>query len=440
MARTARDPRRQAARLGLLVLVTACAAAQEPPGGPPDFTPPVLRGISPESLAVVPGFRDPVAFTFDEVITERQPNDLAKLVLVSPRHDEIRVTWKRTRLEVRPKDGWRPDAVYRVMLLPGITDLRNNRLPGRPEVVFSTGPVIPDTRIDADVIDWAGGRLAAKGLLEAYPLPITDDSVAYVAQPDSSGSIMLTRLPPGDYLVFGVVDENSNSRRDRREAFDTLRVRLDSVATGVFWAFIHDTLGPQLREVTRVDSLTARVTFSQRLDPAMTIDGTVTVRLLPDSTPVAVAAVWTTTAYDSIARVEAAARDSAQRAAADSAAAVDSVPPPPAEVGRPVRDTAAAPPVAVAPPPVPEPRAGRGGREPGQADEGPATAVDTARVAALLRQRPALKDQLVVRLETPLLPGGRYLFETTATNLTGATAVSRAVLAVPDSTAAAPRR
>jgi hypothetical protein len=436
VARPARDPRRQAARLGLLVLATACAAAQEPPGGPPDFTPPVLREIRPDSFAVLPGFRDPVVFGFDEVITERSPNDLAKLVLISPRHEEIRVTWKRTRLEVRPGDGWRPDAVYRVMLLPGITDLRNNRLPGRPEVVFSTGPEIPDTRIDADVIDWAAGRLAAKGLLEAYPLPITDDSLAYVAQPDSSGVITLTRLPPGDYLLFGVVDENANNRRDRREAFDTLRVRLDSALTGAFWAFVHDTLGPQLREVTRLDSVTTRVTFSQRLDPATEAATAVTVRLLPDSTPVPVTAVWTTAVHDSIAKVEAAARDSAQRAAADSAAAGDSVAPPQAEPLRPPRDTAAAP-----PPPLPrmEPRPG-GRAQPGEPPDARQTAVDTARVAALLRQRPPLRDQVVVRLATPLVPGGRYLFEATAANLTGATATSRAVLAVPDTTAAAPAR
>ena len=436
MARTARDLRRQAARLGLLVLATACAAAQEPPGGPPDFTPPVLRAISPDSFAVVPGFSDPVAFAFDEVISERPPNDLAKLVLVSPRHEEIRVSWKRTRLEVQPKDGWRPDAVYRVMLLPGVADLRNNRLPGRHEIVFSTGPEIPDTRIDADVIDWAGGRLATKGLLEAYPLPVTDDSLAYVAQPDSSGVISLTRLPPGEYLLFGVVDENTNNRRDRREAYDTVRVRLDSVAAGTFWAFVHDTLGPQLREVAQVDSLTARVTFNQRLDPAMDPAGTITVRLLPDSSPVAVTAVWTTPVYDSIARAEGAARDSAQRVAADSAGPADSAPPTP-EARRPPRDTAAAPVT------LQRPAARPGGREPpGRGMEEPATvtAIDTARVAALLRQRPALRDQLVVRLATPLAPGSRYLFEARATNPAGAAAASRAAFAVPDSTAAAPRR
>jgi hypothetical protein len=401
---------------------------------------------------VLPGFRDPVVFTFDEVITERQPNELAKLVLVSPRHEEIRVAWKRTRLEVRPKDGWRPDAVYQVTLLPGIADLRNNRLRGQPGIVFSTGPAIPDTRITVDVLDWAAGRLAAHGLLEAYPLPITEDSIAYVAQPDSTGSIVLTRLPPGEYLLFGVGDENTNNRRDRREAFDTLRVRLDTAATGVLWAFVHDTLGPQLRQVTRVDSLTARVTFSESLEPATDPEGTITVRMLPDSTPVTVAAVWRTAAYDSIARAEAAAHDSAQRAAADSAAAADTTAPPPGEVrppprdttvqppreiGRPPRDTTRAPPVAVERP-APARPGGRG--VPARAEEEKGMTIDTARVAALLRQRPALEDQLVVRLTSPLLPGTRYLFEATATNLTGATATSRAVLAIADTTTAAPRR
>jgi len=445
VARAARDPRGQVARLGLLVLATACAAASDPPGGPPDFTAPVLREIRPDSDAILPGFKDPVVFGFDEVITERQPTELAKLVLISPRPREVRVAWKRTRLEVKPSDGWRPDAVYRVVLLPGVADLRNNRVTSEAEVVFSTGPAIPDTRIDAYVIDWPAGRLAAHALLEAWPLPVTDDSVAYIAQPDSTGEIHLTRLPAGEYLVVGVVDENGNNRRDRREAFDTVTMRLDSVASSNLWTFVHDTVGPPLREATRIDSLTVRISFAQPLDPAMPTEGAVTVRLLPDSTPVAVASVWTTAVYDSISRAEAAVRDSVQRAAADSAAAADTTarrdttqveraaPPPPREE-RPPTARAAAPVRQPQPP-----RAGAPGQAPGGAEQ-KAIAVDTARVAALLRERPALADQLVVRLVAPLVPGARYLFEATATNLSGAVAQSRTVLAVPDTVTAAPQR
>lgn len=420
MARAARDPRREAARLGLLILATACAAAQEPPGGPPDFSAPVLREIRPDSGVILPGFRDPVVFAFDEVISERSPTEMAGLFVVSPRHDEIRVAWKRTRLEVRPRGGWRDGAVYRVVLRPGVTDLRNNRLREGAEVVFSTGPAIPDTRVDATIMDWSAHRIAARGLLEAFPLPISDDSTAYIAGADSAGDIALTRIPPGEYLVFAVVDGNGNQRRDRREAFDSLTVRVDSSASGVFWAFVRDTVGPQVREAAQVDSVTVRLTFNQQLDPAMATDGAVGVRLLPDSTAVALDAVWTTAVYDSVRTVETAARDSARQAAADSAAAQDTAA---------VRDTLPlreGPPLPARPPARPEAR-------PGQPAEDVVVA-DSARMAELLALRPRLSDQLVVRLAAPLIPGARYLFEATTTNLTAATASSRTVLAVRDTT------
>ena len=137
MARAARDSRRKAAFPGLLILATACALAQEPPGGPPDFTAPTLVGISPDSDAILPDFHDPVVFSFDEVISERSAQDLSTLFIISPRPKEIRVSWKRTRFEVRPKDGWREGAVYRVVLLPGVRDLRNNQMRAGGEVVFS---------------------------------------------------------------------------------------------------------------------------------------------------------------------------------------------------------------------------------------------------------------------------------------------------------------
>ncbi|HEX9632799.1 MAG TPA: hypothetical protein VGA02_10070 [Gemmatimonadales bacterium] len=420
MARAARDPRREAARLGLLILATACAAAQEPPGGPPDFAPPVLREIRPDSSAILPGFRDAVVFAFDEVINERPPAEMAGLVVVSPRHDEIRVSWKRTRLEVKPRDGWRDGAVYRVVLLPGVADLRNNRLREGAEVVFSTGPAIPDTRVDATIIDWPAHRIATRGLLEAFPLPIGRDSTAYIAQADSAGDVVLTRIPPGEYLLFAVVDENRNQRRDRREAFDSLTARVDTTAQSVFWAFARDTVGPQVREAAQVDSVTVRLTFNQRLDPAMPTDGAVQVRLLPDSAAVSLDAVWTAAVYDSVRALEAAARDSARRAAADSAAAQDTT------VARDTLPRQVAPPVAAPPAPRPDAR-------PGQPPD-TATAADSGRVAELLAQRPRLSDQLVVRLTAPLIPGARYVIEATTANLTAATALSRTFLAVPDTT------
>jgi hypothetical protein len=96
---------------------------------------------------VLDGFDDDLEFQFDEVIDERSGNGLDKLILLSPVTEEVSVSWKRTRITVKPKRGWLPSVVYHVTLLPGIADLRNNRLDSTRTIIFSTGGPIPDTRL-----------------------------------------------------------------------------------------------------------------------------------------------------------------------------------------------------------------------------------------------------------------------------------------------------
>jgi len=61
----------------------------------------------------------------------------------------------------------------------------------------------------------------------------------------------------------------------------------------VLWAFVHDTVGPRIRTIESVDSVTVRITFSQTLDPARPgrTRPRYTVFALPDTTPVACGAV-----------------------------------------------------------------------------------------------------------------------------------------------------
>lgn len=375
------------ARVLTVALVAGCASVQEPPGGPPDFSPPALLTVRPDSGAVLPGFRNPVRFEFDEVISEQQGR-LGDFVLVSPRPEVTNVRWKRDAIEVRPEGGWRRDAIYHVSLLPGIADLRNNRTPAGTRLVFSTGGPIPDTRLAGTVLDWAGGRAAARALIEAILMP---DSLVYAMRTDSAGDFLLTAVPPGTYHVIATVDENNNLRRDRREAYDSIRVQLDSAASEVFWAFVHDTTGPQLRTAARADSMTVRVAFNQRLRPGDPDSSAVRVWALPDTTAVPVTNVWRPAVWDSIRAA----------AAAAAAAATDTV----------AGDTAAA-----AAPAAPRDTAQQ----------------DTSRITRLLAGRPRLIDEWIVRLGLRLTPGGRYLIEATATNPNGATATSRSVLVLPE--------
>jgi hypothetical protein len=383
---------------------------QEPPGGPPDFEPPVLMAVVPDSGAVVPGLDDPLEFRFSEVVSERSGGGLDRLIELSPRAEALDVDWKRTRIAVEPEGGWRPGLVYQVTLLPGVADLRNNQLEQGRTVIFSTGGEIPDTRVEGLVLNWGDGRVPARGLVEAVLLP---DSLVYTTVTDSTGAFRLTALPRGTYHLSGALDGNGNRRREPREPFDSITVALDSVVDHVFWAYAQDTVGPSLRQAGHVDSLTVRLEFSQPLRPGEPDVGAVALFALPDTTPAAVAWVGTAAAYDSVTAAEAA------EAAAEAAAAVEA-----ADTVA-VADTAQA--QAVQPPArqMPLEPAIRTPQDTAQAPP------DSTRAQRLLATRRPLGTAWVIRAAGPLTPGGRYLIEATAANPNGTEATSRAVVVVP---------
>jgi hypothetical protein len=372
---------RSAAALAALAGL-ACARIEPPPGGPPDASPPRLIATRPDSFARLPGFKGDVEFRFDEVISEGgSPNqgtgtgDLEKLVILSPTTRVPDVTWRRSRITVRPAEGWRPDRVYRVELLPGATDLRRNRSTSSTVLTFTTGAPLPATTIEATVVDWTTSRPAPGALVEAVLLP---DSLSYRGVADSSGHIKLGPLPDGDYLVRGVLDQNRNLRFDGREAFDTARLAKGKTAAGELWAFVHDTTPPRIREVTVIDSTSASIELSQSMDPKLRLaPAQFTVRILPDSTPIRVTSLLPKPIDDSLNRRVASARDSAARdtTGADTARA-----------GR-RRGLVE----------VPEAPAPRAGRAPAQLEP--------------LTSRPALTDRLVLRVPQPWKPAGRYEVE-----------------------------
>lgn len=389
--------------LGLALLAAACARIEPPPGGPPDDLPPVLVATRPDSLASVPRFDGSVEFAFDEVVSEGgQPSmglgtsDLERLILLSPTENVPRVRWKREVIAVEPKEGWRPNRVYRVELLPGVTDLQRNRLDSGTVVTFSTGAPLPTVSLSGRVVDWQAGRMARPALIDAILLP---DSLRYRALSDSTGGFQFGPLPRGEYLIYGVIDQNRNLRRDLRDNYDTVRVRTDSsIAVGVLWTFPRDTVGPRLTNVIALDSLAADLTFNQPLDPYQQFDTTnIRVYLLPDSTPVPVLALRSRMVDDSIQRAERDAADTTRRA-----------------------DTTRA-----------ELDSARRVAEERLQQKAPGGIPDADR--AILSSRPVLFDHLVVRLASPFIPGRQYSLETRRVrNVNRVAADARLPLLIPE--------
>jgi hypothetical protein len=373
----------------------ACARMEPPPGGPPDATPPQLIATRPDSFAVLRPFRGVAEFQFDEVISEGgTPNrgegtgGLEKLVILSPSTRVPEVSWKRNRITVRPQEGWRPNRVYRVELLPGVTDLRNNQSKSGAVLTFSTGAPKPTSTLEGQIVDWGTARPASDALVIAKLLP---DSLPYRGVADSSGRFSLGPLPTGDYIVIGVLDQNRDQRQDTREAYATVRVPKGTSDAGELWAFVHDTMPPRIQTVTVDDSVSATVTFSQKLDPRQRLaPKDVRLRLLPDSVPVAVASILPAPVDDSI-------HGRAPRP--DSTALADSI----------VADTM----------PV--------RRKPGLAQPNRPAPENQ------LTARPPLNERLVLRVPRPWRPGSRLVLEIRGVrNVTGVTGDAVGVVAVPE--------
>ncbi len=349
---------------------------------------------------------------FDEVIDEMAGGGggggagvqgLARQVLLSPVAGDVKVGWHRTSVSIKPKEGWKK-RVYRLEIQPGFVDLRRNRTNWAKTVLFTTGPEIGHARIGGITLKWIEQQVLLHALIEAVPLP---DTVGYMTMSDSGGQFNLTNLQPGRYIVYAIADENGDRRRGLREAYDSTIVTLDSSSNVAFYTFPHDTVPPRPRGATYVDSITVRVEFSQALDPTASLD-TLRVRVLqlPDSTPVAIAQVYTQRQFDSLTTLTKQKADSAAAAARDTAG------------GRPrmVHDTSARPNIhPTVPPAVPPPPPAAG------APRAPAKSpVDTALVRQLLAQRPIPSDKIVIRLVHPLKAETRYVVRITgATNLIG---------------------
>lgn len=380
----------------------ACASPGVPPGGPEDIDPPAVVASRPDTNAVNvrPGG---LTLDFDDVISERPQGAtrLADLFLISPSNGVVELSWRRTRLIVRPEGGFRPNTTYRVQMLPGLTDLDQNIDSIGRTIVFSTGPEIARGVVTGRVFEWLEERPAKQAWVEALVLP---DSLRYLAVTDSLGTYALRNLPPGKYVLRTLVDGNKNRRLDPRELFDTASVTLADSMAYVLHAINRDTIGPGIDRVEFADSLNLRVRLDRALDTAFAIGATTFTLVDKDSAAVRI--------------VRAIGGRVARREAADSArakAVQDSI----RQASDSTRRDSTRAPARAAAPPRPTTTqqalaraiAGRGREEPRDTTPPPRPTVAIPEL------------EVILRLERPLAPQSNYLLR--ATDLRSVVGVSR---------------
>lgn len=318
-----------------VAVLAACASQGLPPGGPPDAEMPKIVRLLPDSNAV--NVRAPaVVIRFDEVVNERSTATpprgggapgasagasaagLAGVLLLSPSDGRDEVIWRREALELRPRRGLRPNTTYRVTLMPGLADLRGNRIAEPFSYVFSTGGTIPAGAISGVVFDWTTGKPAANARVDVFVAP--DTTFRWFTRADSAGRFRLSELADGSYELRAWLDANNDRRISFRELSDAAQVSLRDTASLELYAYARDTLPPRLELVELVDSTALRI----RVDRGIVADwdGLGAELVGADSTVIPLGGSFMPSAvYDSLARLRAAAATDTAAATPDTSAA-----------------------------------------------------------------------------------------------------------------------
>ena len=282
---------RRLALAGFVAIGIACANIGSPPGGPTRAEPPRIVTVTPDSGAVnVTAER--VTFAFDAVVSDRPGSGAATLeglFLISPRDGTPRVSWERSRIEVRPRGGFRPNTAYAVTLLPGIADLNNNVSREGRTIIFSTGPAIPPFAAGGRVFDWIAERPAAGAMVEVVRRP---DSTVFVGTADSLGQFAVGPLDAGTYTVRAFLDNNRNRGLDPTESWDSVAVTIRDASPFLeLLAAPRDTIGPRILTAQARDSVTIALNFDRPLDPAVPLTPASFRVLAADSSRLAIARV-----------------------------------------------------------------------------------------------------------------------------------------------------
>jgi len=317
-------------------LAGGCANQSVPPGGPDDRRPPIVIRTEPDTFGVMLDFDGSVRFQFDERISENvSDGGLESAVTVSPQTGEVRVSHSRSALSVSLDGGFRPGLVYRVTLLPVVSDLFGNRMRQAFEVVFSTGG---DAAATATLAGDVWDRLTGRGVNGATVRAVGTDSLVHVARTDGQGVFALRYLPAGDFVLTGFQDMDRDGEVGAREAQGSVPLSLstgDTVLVNIP-VLPPDTTPAIPGRGIAMDSVTIVVEFDDFLEPSSSSDQ-IGVRLTREggSAPL-VTRLLHERAYelyvdqiaDSFARldsIDAAAQAAAQTAAAAAAAELDSL-------------------------------------------------------------------------------------------------------------------
>ena len=298
----------------------ACASQEAPTGGPQDLRPPVIVRTDPDTFGSLENLGDQVSFHFDERISERAAGgDLENAVSVSPNTGDIRVHLGRSSIRVEIEGGFRPGLVYRVTLLPVLSDLFGNQLRDPFELVFSTGGEPSPTTLAGEVWD----RITGRGMERVTVRAVGEDSLVHLAQTDANGIFAFRYLPSGTFGLTAFEDLDQDGAVGSNEAQGSIETRIEVLDTLLvdIPVLTPDTTPAIATSAEVLDSVTIFIEFDDFLDPEASVDQIGLIITQPEGTPPAITRLFHEHEYrnyialtnDSLARLD--SLDAAEREA-----------------------------------------------------------------------------------------------------------------------------
>ncbi|MEJ2679611.1 MAG: carboxypeptidase-like regulatory domain-containing protein, partial [Gemmatimonadota bacterium] len=199
---------------------------------------------------------------------------------------------------------------------PVLQDLFGNKMDQPIDLIFSTGPPIPNTTLGGIVEDRIDGKPVPDAVVDATA---RGTRTTYVAMSDTTGFFSLRYVPADTYDIVAFQDRNTDGKLEFPEPVDSTHAALAVNDTTIITLPLlpGDTTPTRLIRAEANDSGYVTLSFDDYLDPDRPVGGSVEFYLLPDSTPAGGGELLHP--YQMKARLAAAkaAADSAAKAAAD---------------------------------------------------------------------------------------------------------------------------
>jgi hypothetical protein len=209
---------RRMGTLAFAMLLYGCANVVSPTGGPPDEDPPVVvRSEPPNYSSNFSGGE--VRIYFDEFVDLR---NVRQQLMISPPLEQVPDFRVRGRSIVFDTGvDLRENTTYSIFLGDAIIDITESNAIPNFSFVFSTGDTVDSLSVRGKVLDAFTLEPVKDAFVMMYDriidsIPYLERPV-YVAKTGEEGQFSIRNMREGEYLMFGLVDNNANYLYDLPE-------------------------------------------------------------------------------------------------------------------------------------------------------------------------------------------------------------------------------